>query len=86
MEQILGWIATILFSVMLIPQILKTIRERNTSGVSIMLFVTYLVANIIAFIYAIMISQNPLIIKYVIGIGTAILYIFVYGYYTFGVR
>ena len=86
MEQTLGWIATILFSIMLVPQILKTIREKSTSGVSVMLFITYLIANVIAFIYAMMISQNPLIIKYAIGIGTAILYLCVYSYYTFGVR
>ena len=83
MEQILGWIATILFSVMLIPQIIKTIHEKNTTGVSLLLFSIYLIANIIALIYAIMIMQNPLIIKYVIGAGTAILYIIIYFYYTY---
>jgi len=81
MEQLLGWIATILFSIMLIPQILKTIKCKDTSGVSLLLFITYLIANIIAFIYAILICENPLIIKYIIGIITAIVYIFIYVYY-----
>ena len=86
MEQILGWIATILFSIMLIPQIIKTIHQKDTSGVSLLLFITYLVANIIALVYALMIYQQPLIIKYGIGIGTAVFYIAIYGYYTYGVR
>lgn len=81
MEQILGWIATILFSIMLIPQILKTIKCRDTSGVSLLLFTIYLTANIIAFIYAVLISENPLIIKYIIGVITAIIYIIIFFYY-----
>jgi MtN3 and saliva related transmembrane protein len=76
--QLLGWVATILFSVMLVPQIIKTIKTKDTRGVSLLLFVTYLVANIIALIYAFMINQPPLIIKYLIGIATAELYLVVF--------
>jgi len=82
MDQILGWIATILFSIMLIPQIIKTIRQKDTSGVSLLLFITYLIANIIAYVYAYMIDEDPLMIKYLIGIFTSIIYISVYFYYT----
>lgn len=79
--QILGWIATILFSIMIIPQIIKTIKSRDTSGVSLLLFIIFLVANIIALIYAIMISQPPLIIKYIIAIVTTIAYIAIFLFY-----
>ena len=82
MDQILGWIATILFSIMLIPQIIKTIRQKDTSGVSLLLFITYFIANIIAYVYAYMIDEDPLMIKYLIGIFTSIIYISVYFYYT----
>ena len=75
---ILGWIATILFSLMLIPQIIKTIKLKTTKGVSIELFIVYFVANCIALVYAILIDQNPLILKYMIGVVTAILYIYIY--------
>jgi MtN3 and saliva related transmembrane protein len=78
LAQILGWIATFLFSVMLIPQILKTIKLKDTSGVSLLLFISYLVANIIALIYAYLIDQPPLILKYLIGILTAEIYIIVF--------
>lgn len=79
--QALGWMATILFSLMLIPQILKTIRTRETSGVSLSLFIMYLVANIIAFTYAFLINQDPLLVKYFIAILTAIIYISVFVYF-----
>ena len=81
LAQILGWIATILFSVMIIPQIIKTIKSRDTKGVSLLLFIIYLVANIIAIIYALLINQYPLIIKYSIAIVTTVFYIGIFFYY-----
>ena len=79
--QILGWIATFLFSVMVIPQMIKTIKLKDTSGVSLLLFIIFLIANIIALIYAVMILQPPLIIKYIIAIVTTIVYIAIFLYY-----
>lgn len=81
LAQILGWIATILFSIMIIPQMIKTIKMKKTEGVSIALFVIFLIANIIALIYAVMITQSPLIIKYVIAIIETISYIGIFVYY-----
>lgn len=80
-SQILGWTATFLFSMMVIPQIIKTIKSKDTKGVSIFLFIIYLIANIIALTYAFMISQTPLKIKYTIGIITSIFYIGLFIYY-----
>ena len=74
-DQILGWIATFLFSIMVVPQIIKTVKLKDTSGVSLSLFIIYLNANIVALIYAFMINQPPLIIKYIISIISTILYI-----------
>lgn len=82
LAQILGWIATILFSIMIIPQMIKTIRSKDTKGVSLLLFVIYLVANVIALVYAFLISQPPLIIKYVIAIVTTVFYIALFAYYS----
>jgi MtN3 and saliva related transmembrane protein len=76
--QIFGWIATFLFSIMLIPQIVKTIKVKDTSGVSLLLFIIYLLANIVAIIYAFMINQMPLIIKYGIAIAITIFYLILY--------
>jgi len=79
--QTLGWIATFLFSIMIVPQMVKTLRSRDTKGVSLLLFVIFLIANIIALIYAILISQGPLIIKYIIAIETTLMYIAIFGYF-----
>ncbi|MEK6869735.1 MAG: PQ-loop repeat-containing protein [Nanoarchaeota archaeon] len=79
--QILGWIATFLFSVMVIPQMIKTVKLKDTSGVSLLLFIIFLIANIIALIYAFMISQPPLIIKYIIAIMTTVAYIAIFLFY-----
>ncbi len=79
--QILGWIATFLFSIMVIPQIIKTIKSKDTSGISLLFFIIFLVANIIALIYAILISQPPLIIKYIIAIVTTVAYIAIFLFY-----
>lgn len=76
--QILGWTATFLFSIMIIPQIVKTIRSKDTKGVSLLLFIIYLVANIIALIYALLIHQKPLVIKYIIAIDTTLVYIAIF--------
>lgn len=80
-SEILGWIATFLFSIMIIPQMIKTIKLKDTSGVSFLLFIIFLIANIIALIYAIMISQPPLIIKYIIAIATTLAYMVIFLFY-----
>lgn len=81
--QILGWTATFLFSIMIIPQMIKTIKSKDTKGVSLLLFIIFLIANIIALIYSILISQPPLIIKYIIAIVTTIIYIVIFLYFYF---
>src|SRR3989344_4115124 len=81
LPQILGWIATFLFSIMIIPQMIRTVKSKDTSGVSLMMFVIFLIANIIALVYAILIRQSPLIIKYIIALFTTITYLILFGIY-----
>ncbi len=81
LAQALGWTATILFSIMIVPQMIKTLRSKDTRGVSFVLFLIFLIANIIALIYAILIGEQPLIIKYVIAIETTLAYMAIYWYY-----
>jgi MtN3 and saliva related transmembrane protein len=81
LAQTLGWTATILFSIMIIPQMAKTIRSRDTRGVSLFLFVIFLVANVIALMYAILIGEQPLVIKYIIAIETTLAYIAIFWYF-----
>jgi MtN3 and saliva related transmembrane protein len=79
--QIFGWIATFLFSIMIVPQMIKTIKEKNVDGVSLILFMIYLVANIFALTYALMIVQHPLIFKYTVAIGITSIYLFIFYFY-----
>src|SRR3989344_9374033 len=81
LPQVLGWIATFLFSIMIIPQMIRTVKSKDTSGVSLMMFVIFFIANIIALTYALLINQVPLIIKYIIALATTMIYLTLYGVY-----
>ncbi len=78
LSQVLGHTATVLFTIMLIPQIIKTIRTKSVKDVSLPMFFIALTANIVALCYAMLINQLPLIIKYILGIMTIIGYIWIY--------
>jgi len=67
-ESVLGWTATILFTVCYVPQIIKTIKSESIEGLSFLLLFISFVANIIAFVYATMIEQPPLQFKYAAGL------------------
>jgi MtN3 and saliva related transmembrane protein len=75
LASILGWIATFLFSIMIVPQMVKTVKTKDTQGVSFTLYVIYLAGNIVALIYAFLITQPPLIFKYTVAILTTLIYI-----------
>lgn len=78
MTQLLGWIATILFTICYIPQIVKISRSKKIDGVSETFFVIQCIANSVALIYAIQIGQWPLEVKYVLGILFVSAVLFVY--------
>ena len=82
LSDVLGWIATILFSICFIPQMLKTYRTKTVDGLSFGLLSISFLANIIALWYATLIKQPPLQIKYIIAIiflaGCIYLYLKIY--------
>ena len=65
---LLGWIATILFTVCYIPQIIKTAKTKTVEGLSFLLLFIQFIANIIALWYATLINQSPLVVKYILGL------------------
>ena len=77
-DQILGWTATIIFSSMIIPQLIKTLRTRTTKGVSISLYIMYFIGNCVAICYATLIQQQPLQIKYSFALFITSVYIIFY--------
>ena len=64
LADILGWIATIMFTICYIPQMMKTYRTKTIDGLSFRLLFISFVANIVALNYATLIKQPPLQIKY----------------------
>jgi uncharacterized protein with PQ loop repeat len=68
LSTILGWTATILFTICYIPQIMKTLRTQTTAGLSILLLIVGFVANCVALWYSVLIGQAPLQMKYILGI------------------
>ncbi len=79
LSAILGWTATILFTLCYIPQILKTHKTKTVEGLSFLLLFISFVANIVALVYASIIHQVPLQVKYSFALlflsATIILYL-----------
>lgn len=75
---ITGWLNCILLSVAVIPQIIKTIKTKITNGISIWVYVLIFIGNVDALIYATLIQQASLQIKYIFGLLMALFYILVY--------
>jgi uncharacterized protein with PQ loop repeat len=69
MDQVLGWTATVLFTVCYIPQIIRTLRSGTVNGLSVWMFLIMVAANIVALVYAILIDQPALIVKYTLALG-----------------
>ncbi len=67
LSDILGWTATVLFTICYIPQMVKTHRMKTVEGLSFRLLFISFVANIIALWYATLIKQPPLQIKYILA-------------------
>ena len=65
---LLGWVATVLFTVCYIPQIIKTLKTRSVEGLSFWLLFLQFAANIVALWYASLINQPPLQVKYVLAL------------------
>ena len=82
MDQVLGWTATILFTICYIPQMIKTYRTKTIDGLSFRLLLISFIANIVALCYATLIKQRPLQIKYTLAMvflgGCIYLYLNVY--------
>ena len=66
--QFLGWVATVLFTVCFIPQIIKMRKSKTVDGLSFLFLFITLVANSVALVYAVLIEQMPLQIKYILAL------------------
>ena len=78
LSDILGWTATVMFSLMYIPQIIKTMKTQSIKDISLPMFLVGFSANIVALIYSILIHQPPLEIKYAVALVVLAIYIFIW--------
>lgn len=58
---ILGYVAAILGSFSLLPQAIKTIKTKNTSGISLTTYIIFFVNIILWFSYGVLKDQKPII-------------------------
>lgn len=83
LAQTLGWLTTALFTICFIPQIMKTWKTQTVDGLSFLFLFISFVANIVAFVYATLIEQPPLQIKYILAMlflgPCLVLYVHVWG-------
>ena len=67
LSQFLGYVATFLFSFLMVPQVIKTIKRNSVKDISLSMLLISLVANGVALWYALLIHQAPLITKYILA-------------------
>lgn len=71
--ELIGLIAGILTACSLIPQLVKTIRERNTDGVSALIYVILMAGTGLWVYYGILRDDFPLIITNAFSFGLNVL-------------
>jgi uncharacterized protein with PQ loop repeat len=75
---ILGWGNMLLFSIVTLPQLFKTLKTKKVEDVSVAVYWLIVIANIDAWFYAFLIHQTPLLAKYTFGLLSAIIYLVAY--------
>jgi MtN3 and saliva related transmembrane protein len=78
MSEILGWIATTILTLCAIPQFIKMYKTKSSKDISVIMWWLYLIGHIIAFCYAYLIMQPPLLGKYSFNILISILILIMY--------
>ena len=78
LSQILGYLATFLFSIIMVPQVIKTVQRKSVKDISLSMLILSLVANAVALWYAVLINQFPLIVKYILALVVMTGYVVLY--------
>jgi uncharacterized protein with PQ loop repeat len=80
-EQVIGWVAVIIFCSMMIPKTTKVIQTRNIYDVNIYMTILYTIANFLGIVYATLISQAPLQLFFAISLLVNSIYLYIYYMY-----
>ncbi len=59
--QFIGWIAAVLTTFSFLPQAIKTVRDKNTSGISLSMYSMFTSGVLLWLIYGVMIKDIPII-------------------------
>lgn len=70
--EIIGYVAAVLGTSLMIPQVIKSFKTRQTSDLSLVMSIFYLLNCVVWNIYGILILSNPMILCNSIGILIAI--------------
>lgn len=65
-ENLLGYIAGTLTTISFLPQAIKVIRTRDTSGISLIMYIVFTTGILIWLIYGIVIGSIPIILPNII--------------------
>jgi MtN3 and saliva related transmembrane protein len=55
---ILGWIATSLTTISFVPQAIATIRSKSTAGISLIMYILFVIGVIVWIVYGVFMSVN----------------------------
>ncbi|MBN2638913.1 MAG: SemiSWEET transporter [Bacteroidales bacterium] len=76
LEHLIGYIAAVLTTVSFVPQAIKTIRTRNTQGISLVMYIMFSTGVLLWFIYGIAIHDIPLVAANAVTLFFAVIILF----------
>lgn len=62
MIEILGYVGALLINIAYLPQVIKTVKTKDIKGLSLLMFIVLLVAEITWITYGVLISNIPTIV------------------------
>jgi MtN3 and saliva related transmembrane protein len=62
MGQIFGYIAAVLTTLAFLPQTIKTIKEKNTEGISLLMYSMFTMGVLLWLLYGILLNDLPIIL------------------------
>lgn len=69
--ELLGFAAATLTTGAFVPQAIKTIRSRNTSGISLMMYLVFTVGTALWLLYGMRLESWPMIVANTVSFGLA---------------
>ncbi|MBN2615196.1 MAG: SemiSWEET transporter [Bacteroidales bacterium] len=72
-EQFIGYVAAILTTASFVPQAIKTIRTRNTQGISLVMYLMFSTGVLLWFIYGIVTDDIPILVANAVTLCFAVI-------------